>query len=455
MEISFNKSGENQGRLTVNVVKADYEPEVEKTLKEVGKRNQIPGFRKGHVPMGELRRRFGRQAKSDAINDVVYKAVEAYINDNKLDVLGSPMPVEVKEIDLNGQDDFTFEYDLMIAPEVKVELNKDIHVPYYTITVSDDMVNEELGNLRKRFGTQEPGEEFEDDAIVKGALMQLNEDGTINDNEGAIQQINGIVAPFYFKDKAEADKFKGAKVGSKVVFNPWKSCEGNAAELSSMLGVDKEIAPDVKNDFELAVSEIIVVRLAELDQKFFDTAFGPDRVHNEEECREAIKQGIAASLTGNSRMLFRRDAQKVLLDKYAPEMTFPDELLKRWLMTRESELNEENINERYTEMLPALKWQILTDRIAQACEIKLEEADVLNFAKATAAQQFAQYGMANLADEIIENYAKHMLEDKNMHRRIVEQAGDAKLFQAIHDAVSLDNHDVTLDEFKKVVEENA
>lgn len=450
----MQSTGADQARLTINVVKADYEPEVEKTLKEIGKRNQIPGFRKGHVPMGELRRRFGRQATSDAINDVVYKAVNNYLTENKVDVLGSPMPVEVKELDLKNQQDFTFEYDLMIAPQVKVEINKDIKVPFYNITVTDEMVDEELANLRKRYGSQEPGEEFEQDAIVKGALMQLNDDGSINDKEGAIQQINGIVAPFYFKDKAEADKFVGAKVGSKVVFNPWKSCEGNAAELSSMLGVDKAIAPDVKNDFELAVAEIIVVRPAELDQKFFDQAFGVDRVHNEEECRDAIRKNIAASLSGNSRMLFRRDAQNILLEKYGSEMTFPEALLKRWLMTRDHELTEENIDQKYTEMLPAMKWQILTDRISEGLEIKLEEADVKAFAKAAAAQQFAQYGMANLADEIIDNYAKHMLEDENMRRRIIEQAGDAKLFQTIYEHVTLDNHEVTIDEFRKIVEGN-
>ena len=316
MEVTMQKNGDVSARLTVNVVESDYADKVTKDLKEVGRNHVIPGFRKGHVPFGELKRRFGMQVTSDVINREVYDAVANYLRDNKVDILGEPLPVEVVELDLKNKKDFTFEYDLALTPALDVNVGKDITVPYYTIAVADDMIDEQDKNMSKRFGAQVQGEEIEPDSLVKGALMQLNEDGTVNENEGAIQVVSGIVAPMYFKSKDEADKFDGKKVGDKVVFNPWNTCDGDPTEMSSMLQIDKEIASDVKSDFEMAISEIIVVRPAELNEEFFTNVFGKDKVHNEEEYRNAVKEMIAGQLGGNSEILFRQEAQKAIIDKY-------------------------------------------------------------------------------------------------------------------------------------------
>lgn len=451
MEVTMQKNGDVSARLTVNVVENDYKDKVAKELKEVGKNHVIPGFRKGHVPFGELQRRFGRQVTSDVINRVVYDAVTDYLRDNKVDILGEPLPVEVVELDLKNQKDFTFEYDLALTPALDVNVGKEISVPYYTIAVADDMVDEQDKGLRKRFGAQVPGEEMEADALVKGALMQLNADGSVNENEGAIQVVSGIVAPFYFKSKEEAAKFEGKKVGDKVVFNPWNTCNGDPAEMSSMLQIDKEIASDVKSDFEMAISEIIVVRPAELGEEFYTNVFGKDKVHNEEEYRNALKEMIAGQLSGNSEILFRQEAQKALMDKYG-EMAFADDLLKRWLISRNEGLNQENIDEEYVKLIPGLKWQLISDRVARQADVKIEEDDLLGYAKMMAARQFAQYGMTNLDEEIVTNYAKQMLSDKNYRNRIIEQVGDAKLFTAIKELVTVDNKEVSLDEFKQIAE---
>lgn len=451
MEVTMQKNGDVSARLTVNVVENDYKDKVAKELKEVGKNHVIPGFRKGHVPFGELQRRFGRQVTSDVINRVVYDAVTDYLRDNKVDILGEPLPVEVVELDLKNQKDFTFEYDLALTPALDVNVGKEISVPYYTIAVADDMIDEQDKGLRKRFGAQVPGEEMEADALVKGALMQLNADGSVNENEGAIQVVSGIVAPFYFKSKEEAAKFEGKKVGDKVVFNPWNTCNGDPAEMSSMLQIDKEIASDVKSDFEMAISEIIVVRPAELGEEFYTNVFGKDKVHNEEEYRNALKEMIAGQLSGNSEILFRQEAQKALMDKYG-EMAFADDLLKRWLISRNEGLNQENIDEEYVKLIPGLKWQLISDRVARQADVKIEEDDLLSYAKMMAARQFAQYGMTNLDEEIVTNYAKQMLSDKNYRNRIIEQVGDAKLFTAIKELVTVDNKEVSLDEFKQIAE---
>ena len=187
MNLTANNTDAVSMRLTVSVEENDYKAKVTEDLKKV---KTIPGFRKGHISVADLQRRFGRQVTSDVINQVVFDAVMKYIEDNKLNVLGQPMPVEVKELDLKNNKDFTFEYDLAIAPKLDIQLGKDLHIPYYNIAVSDDMVKEQDAAFRKRFGAQVPGEEFEPDALVKGAIMELNEDGSVKEGDDAIQVVS-------------------------------------------------------------------------------------------------------------------------------------------------------------------------------------------------------------------------------------------------------------------------
>lgn len=449
MNITTANLDEVSMRLTVNVEESDYKTKVVDELKKIGRTHSIPGFRKGHISIQDLQRRFGRQVTSDVINNEVYEAVVKYITDNKLHVLGQPLPVEVKELDLKNQKDFTFEYDLALAPALDIKFDKEVKMPYYEIEVSDKMVEEQDANLRKRFGTQQPGEEFESDALVKGALMELNPDGTVKEGDDAIQVVEGIVAPMYFTDKAEAEKFTGAKVGDKVVFNPRKASGDNVTELASMLNIDKTRAANVNADFEMAISEIIVVRLAELGEEYYTNVFGKDKVHDENEYKQAVKQMIAADLASNSELAFRFTVKNELMKKYG-DMKLPDELLKKWLVSRNEELSKENIDEHYSSISQDIKWQLIREEVAEKLGVKITEEDLLAHAKNIAARQFAQYGMTNMADEIIEKYAKNILEDNNHREKLIEQVSDIKLDAAVSNAVTLDKKTVTLDEFKEI-----
>ncbi|WP_303332018.1 trigger factor [Paramuribaculum intestinale] len=445
----MQKTDAVSARLTVNVEENDYKDTVVKKLKEIGRTHQIPGFRKGHVAIADLHRRFGADVTSDVINHDVFEAVMKYIDDNKLNVLGQPVPVEVKALDFKKEKDFTFEYDLALAPELDVKIDKDEHIPYYTIEVTDEMVDEQDKAFRKRFGAQVPGEEFEDDALVKGAIEQLDENGNVIEGEGAIQVTNGIVAPMYFKSDDQKDLFKGAKVGDKITFNPWMTCNGDPTEMSSMLQVDKAKVADLHNDFRFTISEIIVVRPAELNQEFFDQVFGKDKVSDEAGYRNAIREMIAGELKQNSEMVFRMSARKYFLEKYG-SMELPAAILKKWLIMRNEGLNDSNIDEEYGRMEADLKWQLVKENIAQKLEVKIEESDLIDMAKGIAARQFAQYGMTNIDDETLTNYAKNILADKNYRPRLVEQCGDFKLFQSIENGVTLDCETVSLDKFKEI-----
>lgn len=449
MNVSIEKIDNVNGKITVSIEENDYKDKVTSELKRIGKTHTLPGFRKGHVTIDQLRRRFGKQVKSDVINQEVYEAVINYIRDNKLAILGEPLPVEVKEIDMNSVD-YTFEYEIGLTPEINVDLKK-VSLPYYNIEVSKEMVDEQDANFRERFGNQVPGEEVDEKALVKGSIMELNEDGSVKETEDAIQVVGGIIAPMYLKDKEEADKFIGKKLNDKVVFNPYKACEGDVTRLASMLNIDKEKAAEAKGDFEMSIAEIIVVKPAELNEEYYKNIFGPDKVKTEEEYFEAIKQMISAQISGNSEMLFHMQAEKQLVEEYG-NFELPQEFLKKWLVRRNEGLTAENIDEEFEKMIPSLKWQLIKERIAAVAEVKIEEADVQNHAKAIARQQFAQYGMTNVEDDMLSDYAKRILEDKNSRSRIIEEAGDAKLFEAIKQTAKIEAKSVSVDEFKSIAE---
>ncbi len=444
MNISKEEISPVELRLTVAIAENDYKDDVTKKLKEIGRTHVIPGFRKGHVPFGELKRRFGKQLTSDVINDTVYRAVIDYITENKLNVMGHPMPVEVKEAFEEG--DQEFKYDLALIPTLDIKPSADDHYPFYEIEVTDEMIDEQDTNMRKRFGSQKPGEEMTADAVVKGSLMQLNEKGEVNTNEGAIQVTDGIVFPLYFKDKEETAKFDGKKPGDKVVFNPNKAAGGDAGELASMLHVDKAIAGDIHNDFEMNISEIIVNQPAELGEEYYNNVFGPDKVHNEEEYRAAIRELIAGELAQNSHILFRNTFDKAMMEKYG-DMQLPAATIKKLFFA-----DAENADEAFASQEAAIKHEIIENNLLKNLEIKVEPNEVLDTAKALTARQFAQYGLAGMDDKVITKYAKEQIEKEEIRNQLIQQILSSKLCTAIEGMVSLDKETVSLDKFKEIAQ---
>ncbi|MDE6393966.1 MAG: trigger factor family protein, partial [Duncaniella sp.] len=371
-------------------------------------------------------------------------AVIDYITENKLNVMGHPLPVEVKEAFEEG--DQEFKYDIALIPQLDVKPTADDHYPFYEIEVTDEMVNEQDTAMRKRFGSQKPGEEMTVDGVVKGSLMQLDDNGEVNTNEGAIQVTDGIVFPLYFKDKEQTAKFDGKKPGDKVVFNPNKAAGGDAGELASMLHVDKAIAGDIHNDFEMNISEIIVNIPAELGEEYYNTAFGPDKVHNEEEYRAAIKELIAAELAQNTHILFRNTVDKALMEKYG-DMTLPAATIKKLFFA-----DAENPDEAYAAQEKAIKHEIIENNLLRALDIKLEPNEILETAKMLTARQFAQYGLAGMDDEIITKYAKEQLEKEEIRNQIAQQILSSKLYSEIEKIVTLDKETVSLDRFKEIAQ---
>lgn len=333
-------------------------------------------------------------------------------------------------------------------------LDKTVTLPFYKIEVNQEMMDEQDKNLRERFGAQVPGEEVDAKAVVKGSIMELNEDGTVKTTEDAIQVVAGIVAPFLFKGKEEADKFLGKHVGDKIAFNPSKAADGQVAEIASMLNIDKEKAAEVKADFEFVISEIIVLKPAEHDQDFFDDVFGKDKVHNEEEYNEALRNMIAASLAPNSFQMFNRDAHDWLVKTYG-DMKLDNGLLKRWILLQDKNATAEQLDQDFDKMLPGIKWEIISGEVAEKLGVKVEEADLLARASFIARQQMQQYGMYNMDEETVTDMGKRILADKNYRRHIAEEVEELKTFDALRNAITLDEKTVTLDEFRKLANPEA
>lgn len=445
MEIEYKKLNDVTGEIVMSINEKDYADRVKKQLKEIGKKHAEPGFRPGHVPAGILEKKYGKAVKYDEINKLVGEAIYDYIRENNINVLGNPIPDKDNAVN-DDATDFTFKFKVGVAPDFEIKVDKDLHIPYYKIEITDEMTQRQDEALRSRFGKQVPGDEVDATALVKGVITELNEDGTVK--EGGVVVENGIVAPQYFKNDDQCALFIGKHVGDSLVFNPAATCDANPTELSSMLNVSKEDADKYKGDFRFDIKEIIVLKPAELNEEFFKEAFG-DSVKDEAEYHEAVKKMIEASLTGDQNYRFTIDAEKAISDKVG-DIELPDEVLKDFLISQNENLNAENIDKEYVQIRKQLVWDLEKDKIVNEFGIKVEPEDLLNTARMLARNQFAQYGMANVPDDAVEHYAQEILKDDKAKSQVYHQTSDMKLFSAIRNAVTLDEKNVTVEEFNKL-----
>ncbi len=447
MNVTMEKTGNVSGIITVSLTEQDYQDKVKKDLKTIGQKHHIDGFRAGKVPEGLLRKMFGKQVLADVINRETVDALFKYIDDNKLSILGEPLSAnDTKEVDFS-QKDYSFSFEVGFAPEIDIEVDKNLTIPYYTITVDDDMVKRQDDAFARRYGSQVKGEKVDGTALVKGSVVELNADGTVKEN--GISTENTIISMEYVSGTEERDKFIGKAVGDKVVFNPKSAGKGNVADVASMLNIEKEQAENVDSDFEFTIKEIIVLKLAEKNQEFFDEVFGKDVVKDEAGYFEKLREMIANQLKLDSNYRFTIDARNVLTGK-AGAIELPVEFLKKWLKKTNEKINDENVDEEYERMRPAAEWQLIKEKAVNKLGIKVEEDDLKREARMLAAQQFAQYGMANVPEEYIDKYAKDFLDNKEYRQRLLDKAVDDKLFAAVKDNVTLEEKAVSVEEFNKL-----
>lgn len=439
--------------LTLSFDKADYESKVNDALTNYRKKVQMPGFRAGKVPASLVNKMYGKSILVDEINKLVSENLSKYITDNKLNLLGEPLPSDKQQlIDFDTQDSFEFIFDIAVAPEFDVNLTKEDKLPYYTVAITDEMLDQQIKSITGRFGKNEKTETVTDQSMIKATFDELDEKGNIK--EGGIHTEETVVSLIVAKDETEKKKFIGAKVGSEVVMNP-KVTYPNTNELSYMLKISKEEADALNSNFKLTITDITEFVYAELNQELFNQIYGEGTVNSEEEFKAKVKEELAKSLSFESDYRFQLDAREALVAKY--DLKLPEAFLIRWIKATNrgnEQLTEEQIEKETPKFIEDLKWHLIKNKLIETNKIEIENQDVLEDAKKAARIQFMQYGLNSIPDEYLESYAVDMLNKEEQRRQHAQGALNTKVLNFIKEAVKLDEKELNREEFNKLFDQN-
>ena len=450
MKITFDCPDKINGVLTMTIEPADYQEKVEKTLKDYRKKAQVPGFRPGMVPMGMIKKQYGTAVKVDEVNRLMGEKLYEYVRENKIQMLGDPLPSDKQQPqDFEKDGEMTFVFDIAVAPEFKVALSGKDKIDYYTIAVDDKLIDQQVQMYASQGGEFVKAEVFSGNDTITGDLRQLDKKG--NTLEGGITTESGMIMPAYIKDDKQKKLFDGCKPGDIITFNPKKAYPDNDAEVAALLKVKKEDVADMNSDFSFQVTEIRHFQPAEVNQALFDRVFGEGNVKDEKAFREKIAEQLKAQFVGSSDYKFMQDV-RVHLEKKVGKLEFPEALLKRVMLQNNKDKGADFVEQNFEGSIKELAWHLIKEQIVAAQEIKVEDEDVKRVAKDAIRAQFAQYGMANMPDDVVENYAEEQLKKRENIDNFVDRAVDLKLTEKLKTVVKLDEKTVTLDEFNKMME---
>ena len=450
MNIKFESADKINGLMTITIEQADYQEAVDKQLKNYRKKAQVPGFRPGMVPMGLIKKQYGTAVKADEVNRILGEKLYEYVRENKIQMLGEPLPNEnQKPQDLAGDGPFEFVFDIAVAPEFKAELTNKDKVDFYTIKVDDKLIDDQVQMYASQAGEFVEAQEWSGNDTLKGDLRQLDENGTTL--EGGITTEGGMIMPSYIKGEDEKKKFEGCKPGDIITFNPKKAYPDNDAEVAALLKVQKDDVKDLTADFSFQVTEIRHFQPAAIDAKLFERVFG-EGVKDEADFRQRIADSVKGQLEANSDFKFLRDVRAYVENKVG-ELQFPEALLKRVMLNNNKDKGEDFVEKNLKASIDELKWHLIKEQLVAATQIKVEDADLKAVAKDAMRAQFAQYGMTNIPEDVLENYAEEQLKKRENIDNFVDRAVDVKLTQALKGIVKLNEKEVTLDEFNKMMQE--
>lgn len=451
MNIKFESADKINGLMTISIEQADYQEAVDKKLKEYRKKAQVPGFRPGMVPMGLIKKQYGTAVKVDEVNRILGEKLYEYVRENKIQMLGEPLPNEEKQQpqDLAGDGPFEFVFDIAVAPEFKVELTGKDKVTFYNIKVDDKLIDDQVQMYASQAGEFVEAQEWSGNDTLKGDIRQLDKKG--NTLEGGITVEGGMIMPSYVKGEDEKKKFDGAKLGDIITFNPKKAYPDNDAEVAALLKTDKEAVKDLDSDFSFQITEIRHFQPAAVDAKLFEKVFG-EGVKDEADFRQRIADSLKGQLVLNSDFKFLRDV-RAYVEKKVGDLQFPEALLKRVMLNNNKDKGEEFVEKNFKASIDELKWHLIKEQLVAATGIKVEDADLKAVAKDAIRAQFAQYGMTNIPEDVLDNYAEEQLKKRENVESFVERAIDVKLTQALKGIVKLTEKEVTLDEFNKMMQE--
>jgi len=443
MKVNVQKKDDLNAVLTVAIEESDYREKVDNKLKDYRKQANIPGFRPGHVPAGLIKKQFGKSVLIEEVNHILQHAVYDHIQEEKLDILGSPMPVEQNNIDWDSQTEFSFDYELGLAPEFELKLNARTKIPYHKVVADDEMVDRYVNDYARRFGSMSYPEAVEDNAILKGKFTEVDKkDNVVEDGISA----ESTIALDALSDKA-AKAVKGTKVGETFTLD--KKSFKDDFRLAGVLQVEDDVLENSTYRFQVELTELSKLEPAELNQELFDKVFGEGAISSEEEFRGKIKEDAERVFVGDSDRKFYQDVRDKLLDKVSFDL--PEEFLKKWMGTAtEQPMSAEEIEEKFPEMKDDMRWQIMENRVIRDNDIKVEHEELVEYTKQIVLQQMAQYGQMPEGLDL-DKIAHNVLGNQEEAQRINDQLFQQKLMDFFKNTFKLDEKEVTYEEFVKAV----
>ena len=436
--------------VSLEISKDDYESKVSEVLRDYRRKANMPGFRPGKVPEGLVRKMYGKAVLVDEINKLVSESLQNYIKDQQLQVLGEPMPkVNGNDLEWEIGNAFTFDFEMGLAPVIDINLSKDYQITKYQIVVDQEMISKEIDNYASRYG------QFVDTDAVADFKEKLTGDIVQLDDEKQPLQ-DGLSAEdaslniSLIKSEELKSPFENAKPGDEIAFNLSETFPNDWEIVSILKKKDKaEVGNISASLFRFTVKTVQKFANAELDQELFDKVFGEGAVDSLEGFENRIRESIVSDFEESSMSKFGNDAREYFLEKINPPL--PEEFLLKWLKAGNKDIEDETFEKEFPMFLKSMKWELITQAIAKQNDLKVDENEIINFAKASTRRQFAMYGMSNIPDETLTGYAMNSLKDEKSVRGIATQVLEQKIAKLINETVDVNIQEMSMDDFNKMM----
>ncbi len=449
MNISQEKIDNLNAIVTINIKPEDYQPRVDKAIKDHAKKAKIPGFRPGMVPPAHIKKMYGKSILVDEVNNMLSDTLNNYINEQQLEVLGQPLPKmdDSKEYNWDFADDFEFNYEVGLAPAFDIDFSSKDKVTQYIIKADDDTLAARIANIRKSYGKMTNPDVSADGDVLYAELVQLSPDGSVF--EGGISNTTSVRL-----DQVQDEKVKksliGLKKGDEVTLDIQKAYHNDATRIAAILKVDEGMAAEVKSNFRLSVKNVNRLEESDLNQEFFDKLFGEGKITTEDEFRAEITKELEAMYEQDSERKLQNDLYKLSIDKAKFEL--PDEFLKRWLKATNEKLTEEELVGGYNDFAQNLKWTLLENKIIKDNKIEIKYEEVFAAAKQRLNAQFRMYSPQPLSEEQLGQYTVQYLQNKEEANKIFEEVKAVRVLDYLKSIVTLDKKEVSAKEFAEMVE---
>jgi trigger factor len=447
MNISQEKIDSLNAVVTINIKPEDYQPRVDKAIKDHAKKAKIPGFRPGMVPPAHIKKMYGKSILVDEVNNLLSDTLNNYINEQQLEVLGQPLPKmdDDKQYNWDFADDFEFNYELGLAPAFEVDFSSKDKVTQYVIKADKETLESRIKNIRKSYGKMTNPDVSADGDVLYAELVQLSPDGSVFD--GGVTNTTSVRL-----DQVQDEKIKKSLIGLKkddeVTLDIQKAYNNDATRIAAILKVDDETAAELKSNFRLTVKNVNRLEESDLNQEFFDKLFGEGTVTTEEEFRTKITEEVEAMFAQDADRKLQNDLYKLAIEKATFQL--PDEFLKRWLKTTNEKLTEEELTGGYDDFAKNLKWTLLENKIIKDNKIEIKYEEVFAAAKQRLDAQFRMYSPQPLSEEQLGQYAVQYLQNRDEANKIFEEVKALKALDYLKSVVTLDKKEVDAKDFSSV-----